>query len=163
MTSTPLNRIPAVFVDEEGRLTREAFRFLLSLQGNANEAAAGEVATPSAGGLEGGGAVADGVTLSIRNNGVTNAMLATRLSTSVMGRAFNSAGNAADIQAVQNDTVLTRSGDQLMFSPHPQVESLTLDDLLFTGAASASTAAVTHSIPIDANGVTMYILLSNAP
>lgn len=160
---TALNRIPAVWVDEKGALTREAYRFLLSLQGNSNEAAAGEVATPSGSGLQGGGAVADGVTLSIAPNGVTNAMIRQGLATSVVGRFQNSQGNVADIQAVQNGTVLGRLGNQLVFTPSPVVQSLETDALQINQTPAASSASVTHSIPIETASGTMYLLLSSTP
>lgn len=113
--ATSINVPPTAFVDKSGRLTREAYRFLLSLTQNANTGASGEVATPPSGGLQGGGVVADGISLSIQNNGVTSAMLRQSLALSVMGRAFGSNGNVADITADADNRVLGRFGGQLMF------------------------------------------------
>ncbi len=109
---------PTAFVDPKtGRLTREAYRFLLQLNQKTTDVAGGEVATPAGGGLEGGGLVADGISLSISDNGVSNGMLRQGQPCSVMGRYSNSVGNVGDIVAVGNDTVLGRFGDQLVFQP----------------------------------------------
>lgn len=109
---------PTAFVDpQSGRLTREAYRYLFQLNQKTAGVTSGDVATPPGSGLAGGGSVADGVSLSIANNGVTNGMLRQSVGCSVVGRYANSPGSVSDIQAVQNDVVLTRSGNQLAFRP----------------------------------------------
>lgn len=92
------------------------WRFFYSLNQGVNEAGAGIVTTAPGSGLQGGGSVADGISLSIADNGVTNTMLRQGVGTSVVGRAFGTAGNVADIQAVANRTVLARQGNQLAFT-----------------------------------------------
>ena len=107
---------PQAFVDpKSGKLTREAYRFLFQLNANTGDAAAGEVATPAAGGLAGGGAVATGISLSIADNGVSNAMFRQSIGCSVIGRYANSTGNVGDIAAVVDNVVLTRNDNELGF------------------------------------------------
>ncbi len=155
---------PAQFIDlQTGFLTRQANNFLNSITRSSNEAAAGEVATPPGSGLEGGGSVADGIDLSIAPNGVTNVMIRESAATSVIGRRQNSAGDVADVIAVANRTVFQRRDDQLAFWPDLDVPAVATDALTINDTPAASTATVTHSIPIETDGGTMYILLSNAP
>lgn len=158
-----INPPNAPMVDSKGRITREWYRFLVGLFRNSNDAVAGEVATPSGSGLEGGGIVANGVTLGIAPHGVTNAMFRESLGTSVVGRGDDSTGDVGDIRAVGNNTALTREGDLLAFRPHPVLQGLTVTTLKVDQTAAGSAATVTHSIPIQTTGGTMYILLSSTP
>lgn len=146
-----------------GRLTREGYAFLVSLNNNVAAAGAGVVTTAPGSGLTGGGAVSDGVSLAIGNNAVTNSMIRQSLGTSVIGRFAGTSGNVADIQAVSNGTVLQRLSNQLVFTPDLDVSSVRTDSLRIDQAASASTATVTHSIPISVNGTIYYMLLSSTP
>lgn len=150
--SLPIPNAP--FVDpSSGRLTREGTRFLFSLNRNTSEATAGEVTTLTGSGLEGGGFVADGIDLSIAPNGVTNAMLRNSIGTSVIGRFQNSAGDPADIQAIQNRTALQRQGDQLGFSTTVDVPNVICDDFRIDQAPVAETVVCTHTVTISVNGV----------
>lgn len=96
----------------------EWWRFLNSLNTNVSDAANGTVTTAAGSGLQGGGTVADGISLSIADNGVSNAMFRQSAACSVVGRSANSAGNVNDIQAVTDGSVLTRGGNQLSFTPY---------------------------------------------
>jgi len=100
-----------------GALKPEWWRFFNSLNTNVGAAAEGTVTTDPGSGLTGGGTVADGISLSITTNGVTNAMLRQSNGLSVMGRFASSTGNVADIIAVSDATVLTRQSNQLAFRP----------------------------------------------
>lgn len=160
--SLPVPNTP--FLDQRtGLVTREWTRFLYSLNRNTSDAVAGEVATPPGSGLEGGGFVADGVDLSIAGNGVTYAMIQQVTACSVVGRFQNSTGNVSAIIAVQDRTALQRQGDALAFFPYVDVPSVTCDDLTINATPAASVATVTHSIPIETDSGTMYILLSSVP
>jgi len=100
-----------------GNIKSEWWRFFNSLNTNVGAAAEGTVTTDPGSGLTGGGTVADGISLSIATNGVTNAMLRQSNGLSVMGRFASSTGNVADIIAVSDATVLTRQSNQLAFRP----------------------------------------------
>lgn len=153
---------PAQFVDPAtGRLTRQANNFLNAITSSSNVAASGDIATPADSGLEGGGTVADGVTLSIAPNGVTDQMLRQSVATSVIGRLQNSAGNVSDIPAVQNRTVLQRIGDQLSFFPALDVPSVTCDTLTILDNPVGSVATTTHVIALETAAGTFYLLLSD--
>ena len=129
---------PAAFVDPvTGLLTRQANNFLNAITASSNVAAAGDIATPAAGGLEGGGTVSDGVTLSIAPNGVANSMIRQSVGTSVIGRFQGTTGNVADIIATADNRVLGRFGGQLVFQ-----------DVTTIGVGSVTTVSVT-----TANGV----------
>jgi hypothetical protein len=154
------------------RVRPEWWRFFNSLNLTANAATEGSVITGPGSGLAGGGQVSDGVSIRIADNGVTNTMLRQGAGTSVIGRAFGSSGNVADIVANANYRVLTREGNQLAFrafvngvsiGPDVAAPLVRADAFETTQTAAASTATVTHSIPIEVGGVTMYILLSNVP
>ncbi len=144
-------------------LTPEATRFLNSIVRNSNEAAAGSVTTGPGSGLQGGGEVAAGISISIAPNGVTNAMLAQVSACTVKGRFANSTGNVSDIAATQNRVALQRQGNQLAFYPYVDVPSVVCDELTIDDTPASSTATVTHSIPIETASGTFYILLSNVP
>jgi len=102
---------------KNGQVRPEWWRFFNSLNNNVGAAAEGTVATDPGSGLSGGGTVADGISLSITTNGVTNSMLRQSAGTSVVGRFASSTGNVADIIAVADSTVLTRQSNQLAFRP----------------------------------------------
>jgi len=153
-------------------LNREWWKFFNSLNQTANAATEGSVSTDPGSGLAGGGQVSGGVSIRIADNGVSNTMLRQSAGTSVIGRAFGSAGNVADITADANNRVLSREGNQLAFrsfingveiGPTTAAPLVRTDELEITTAASASTAIVTHSVPVTIGGVQYYMLLSNVP
>lgn len=154
---------PRALVDPAtGRLTREGYTFLVTLNTNSSEAAAGSVTTAPGSGLQGGGAVSDGISLSIANNGVSNAMIRQGLGTSVIGRAFGSTGNVADIQSVQDFTVLTRESDQLAFRPElngvgigtdTAAPLVRCDAFRIDQTPTAEVVVCTHTITISVDGV----------
>lgn len=169
---TAINAPPTAFVAKDGRLTREAYRFLLSLTRNSNQAGEGNVATDPGSGLAGGGQVSAGISLSIATNGVTNSMIRQSAGTSVIGRAFGSTGNVADIVANADNRVLSRESGQLAFrnfidgvsiGPTTAAPLVRADVFESTETPAASTATVTHTIPIETATGTMYILLSSTP
>ncbi len=162
---TPTNILPAntPLLGNRGLMSPEWHRYFTGQNRTANAAVAGEITTSVGSGLEGGGFIADGIDLSIAPNGVTNAMIRESTGTSVVGRFQNSTGDVADIKAVQNRTALQRQGNMLAFFPEVNVPSVVCDALTIDDTPAASTATVTHSIPIETATGTMYILLSNTP
>lgn len=154
------------------RVAPEWWRFFNSLNQTANAATEGSVTTAAGSGLAGGGQVAGGISIRIADNGVTNTMLRQSTALSVIGRAFNSTGNVADITADADNRVLSRESGQLAFrafingvsigttTASPLVRA---DAFETTQTPAASTATVTHTVPFECNGVTYYILLSNVP
>lgn len=139
----------------------EWYRYFVSLNKQADSAAEGEV--QGGDGIDGGGPVSGGVTLSLAAGGVTNDKLRQGLPCSVIGRFPSSAGAVADIQASGNRRVLARIGNQLVFTENPSVLSIEVDTLRLTPAAAASTATVTHTVPIQVDGATYHVLLSSTP
>jgi hypothetical protein len=149
-----------------GRLTNEAYRFLFSLNQNTGDLAAGEVRTAPDSGLEGGGVVADGISISIAPAGVTNAMLRPSQATSVIGRFQGTAGEPADIQATGDNRVLSREGGSLAFrafingvsigptTPAPSVncEDLRCDTFRIDQAPVAEVVVCTHTAIFNVNG-----------
>lgn len=160
-TTPPFTR--ALVDTGTGKLTREGYTFLVTLNKNTAEAGAGVVSTLPGSGLSGGGTVADGISLSITSNGVTNSMLRQSLGTSVIGRFAGTNGNVADIQAVDERSVLQRLSNQLIFTADIDVDSVRTDALRIDQTPAASTATVSHSVPINLNGTTYYLLLSATP
>lgn len=169
-----INDIPPAktpLVDERGLMNPPWYRFFVSLLGGANVAAAGDIATPPGSGLEGGGTVAEGVTLSIASDGVTDAMLRPSAACSVIGRYLNSAGNPADIQAGANFRVLSREGDVLAFRNTingVSIGTVTAAPLVravaFESTATPAVSAVTTdcTIPIVTASGIKYIMLSDS-
>lgn len=154
------------------RLNAPWWRFFNSLNQTANNATEGSVVTDPGSGLAGGGQVSGGVSIRIADNGVTNTMIRQSAGTSVIGRAFGSTGNVADITADANNRVLSRESNQLAFrsfingvsiGPSIAAPLVRADAFETTQTASASTATVTHSIPFEVDGVTMHLLLSSTP
>lgn len=142
---------PAAFVDPvTGLLTRQANNFLNAITASSNEASAGEILTPAAGGLEGGGVVANGLTLSIAPNGVANSMIRQSPATSVIGRFQGTTGDVADIIASADDRVLGRFGGELVFKDISAIPATIADgdygDITVSGTGTIWT--------IDANVVT---------
>lgn len=148
--------------DEKRNVTLAWYRFFVSLRRGTGEAMAGEVATPVAGGLTGGGVVADGVNLSIATGGVTSAMLRNSEGCSVIGRQPISDGQPVDVVATANSMILSREDDLLAFrnfingvSIGPDVAAPEVNtDLLKVATqtpASASATGVAGTIAWDAS------------
>jgi hypothetical protein len=138
-------------------VTPEWYRYFVRITKGSNLASEGEVATPPDGGLEGGGLVSGGVTLSIAANGVSNAMLRQSVGTSVVGRMANTAGNVADISAVQDRTVLARQGGLLAFTPVCAVLGLAVN---VTAVTTTYTAIATdYLVTADATGGAFTVTL----
>lgn len=172
MAQTNLNIPPAAtpLIRPNGTMEPSWYRYFVSLATQASEAEAGEVATPPGSGLQGGGAVADGVDLSIAPDGVTDAMLRESLACSVIGRYLNSEGNPADIQADANERVLSREDNQLAFRSYingvtigpTSASPLVRADAFETTATPTASAVTTDStIPITTASGVKYILLSD--
>ena len=152
--SIPPSNIPVI--DENGFLTTPWYRYFASLQRTTDAVSSGDIATPAGSGLQGGGSVADGVSLSIADNGVTNAMFRQGAGTTVLGRQYGSTGDLADIKATANNQVLSREAGALVFTATP-----TLDGLKFGSAATVSAATPsTHKFGVICNGVQYYFLLT---
>lgn len=147
---------PAVDL-KTGRFTGEQWRYFNAQWRDVNAAASGSVTTAAGSGLQGGGIVADGISLSIAPNGVSNAMIRQGLPTSVIGRFQNSTGNVADIQAVVNGTVLTRQGDILAFTPTIDVTTVQTDNLRIDQTPTAEVVVCTHTIIISVDGTNYKI------
>lgn len=157
MTKPSIPPANAPLVDNRGRPSPEWYRFFARQERNTSTAAAGEIVAGS--GLTGGGVVADGVTLSVAPNGISNLMLRNGLGTSVIGRDTNSTGTVADIVATADRQMLTRENAVVAFRNIASVEALTLDRLSFTDAPVVSAATPsTHKIAVKAGGVTFYLL-----
>jgi hypothetical protein len=140
-----------------GRLTREGYAFLVSLNNNVAAAGAGVITTAPGSGLTGGGAVSDGVNLAIGTNAVTNSMIRQSLGTSVIGRFAGTNGNVADIQAVSNGTVLQRLGNQLVFTPDLDVTSVRTDSFRIDQTPVAEVVVCTHTLVISLDGTSYKI------
>lgn len=153
----PQPRVP--IIEADGTVNPDWYRYFASLEKSATDAAAGEVLGTD--GLTGGGPISEGAELSLADGGVTNEKLRDGLGTSVIGRFQNSTGDVADIQATADRRVLGRVGGLLVFTAHPEAESIEIDELRLTGAPSASASTTTHKLAIEADGTTYYLLLSN--
>ena len=158
-------------IDQKGLINPAWYRYLVSLNTSTDQASSGEIATPSDSGLQGGGVVADGVTLSIAPGGVSDAMLRDSVATSVIGRFQNSGGPPADIQAAADNRVLSRESGALAFrsfmngitiGPTTAAPFVRTDSLRLTTTAASSTTTVTHTVPIQVNGTTYHVLLSTS-
>lgn len=168
-----INAIPpsgTPVIDQRGLMTPNWYRFFVSLLGGANIAQAGDVATPSGSGLQGGGTVSVGVTLSIAPNGVTRPMLSQGAPCSVIGRYQNSAGNETDIQATADDRVLSREGGLLAFrgfingvsiGPTTAAPLVRADEFETTHTVTASAVTTDCTIPIQTASGVKYIMLSD--
>lgn len=150
-----------------GRIANEWYRYLLSINRTANSAGNGVVSTASGSGLAGGGTVSDGVALQIADNGVSNTMLRQSAGTSVIGRAFNSTGNVADITAIGDNRVLTRQGGSLAFRQNIEATTVGLatpaavrcTTLRIDTAPIAATPTATFTVEVNLNG-SVYKLLA---
>ena len=153
-SSIPPANIPVI--DENGFLNPTWYRYLASLQRATDEVVAGDITTAAGSGLQGGGSIADGVSLSIADNGVTNAMFRQGAGTSVLGRKYGSTGDLADIAATANNQILSRESGALLFTATP-----TLDGLKFSGAATVSAATPsTHKFAVTIGGAAYFLLLT---
>lgn len=132
-------------------MSADWWRYFASQNRVANAAVAGEVSTLPGSGLEGGGPVADGLSLSIAPNGVENGMFRQSTGTSVIGRYQNSTGNVADVKATGDGQVLNREGGVLAF--RSILDALTVVNFHINQAPVAETIVCTHTITISVNGV----------
>lgn len=116
--SVSINPPNGQFVDmKTGKIAPEWWRFFNSLNSNVSGTLQGTVTTAPGSGLSGGGAVVNGVSLTVSQGGISDQMLRPSVGTSVLGRFSGSPGQPADIIAVANKTVLTRQDNQLAFRP----------------------------------------------
>lgn len=153
-SSIPPANIPVI--DENGFLNPTWYRYLASLQRATDDVTAGDITTAAGSGLQGGGSVSSGVSLSIADNGVTNAMFRQGAGTSVLGRKYGSTGDLADIAATANNQLLSRESGALTFTATP-----TLDGLKFSGAATVSAATPsTHKFAVTIGGAAYYFLVT---
>lgn len=151
MTPSKVPMPQAPFVDPStGYLTRVGNNYLNNLTLNVNGAAAGSVTTALGSGLAGGGVVADGISLIIAPNGVSNAMIRQSAGYSVIGRGAGSTGNVADITATADDRVLARIGGVLAFYDLSLIPATVADGNYGDIAVSGSGAVWT----VDNNVVT---------
>jgi hypothetical protein len=97
-------------VDPRGYVSMEWYRWL-----SRKEADIGPGEIETTGGLAGGGSTSSGLSLSIAPKGVTDAKLRDSAPCSVIGRFQNSDGPPTDIKAMDNDRVLMRLDDVLVF------------------------------------------------
>ena len=155
--TTPNTPVSPLVDLKTGQPTREWWRFFNSISSSTNAAAQGSVTTGSGSGLTGGGSVADGISLSIAANGVSNSMLRQSLGTSVVGRFAGSTGNVADIQAVDDNTVLARQGGILLFTDEVDVTSVRTDSFRIDQSPVAETVTCTHTITISVDGTNYKI------
>lgn len=154
MSSIPPANIPVI--DDNGFLNPTWYRYLASLQRATDDVTAGDITTAAGSGLQGGGSIADGVSLSIADNGVTNAMFRQGAGTSILGRKYGSTGDLADIAATANNQLLSRESGALVFTAAP-----TIDGLKFSGAATVAAATPsTHKIAVTCNGAAYFLLLT---
>lgn len=142
-----------------GRPTNDFYRYLLSLSKVASDAGAGEIATAPDSGLQGGGSVADGVDLSIADQGVTNAKLRYGAGCSVIGRSAGSTGQEADIAAVVDGAVLQRKAGVVAFDPALVCDSVRCTTLRIDTAPVAGTPTATFTVAVNLNG-TVYKMLA---
>ena len=153
-SSIPPANIPVI--DENGFLNPTWYRYFASLQRATDDVTAGDITTAAGSGLQGGGSVSSGVSLSIADNGVTNAMFRQGAGTSVLGRKYGSTGDLADIAATANNQLLSRESGALTFTATP-----TLDGLKFSGAATVSAATPsTHKFAVTIGGAAYYFLVT---
>lgn len=141
----------AAIVDQDGKPTREFYRFISFLTGVANSP--GDVNTADGSGLEGGGNIAAGLSLSITPNGVTDEMLRQSFPCSVIGRYQGDVGNVADIQATEDNRVLARIGGILVFTSDPVTNSIEVGALRIDQSPTAETITCDHTIVINVDGV----------
>lgn len=156
------NRIPPTNIPlaaKDGTISPDWYRYFVSLEKSADDAAAGEVLAGD--GLSGGGAVSDGVTLEIGEGAVTDAMLRESLGTSVIGRFQNSTGAVADIRATDDNRLLGREGGLLAFRDAPTVRGLNTG-LLSIGqrATAASTTYANDDCMIEADATAGAVTLT---
>lgn len=157
-SKVPMPQAPVVDL-ATGFATRPWNNFFNSLTQNANAGTAGSVTTAAGSGLGGGGVVADGISLIIAANGVSNGMIRQSAGYSVIGRAAGSTGNVADITATADDRVLARIGGVLAFwdfSTIPGAGSVTSVSVVTANGVSGTvaTATTTPAITLTLGAIT---------
>jgi hypothetical protein len=98
------------------------------------------------------------VTLSVRDNGISNAKLRDSAALSVIGRSANSAGDPADIAAASDGDVLRRSGTTLGFGAVAQssVTNLTTDLAAKAGIVLTITAQTSNTTLVAGDSSKIY-------
>jgi hypothetical protein len=121
-------------VDGNGYVQTEWYRWF-----SRKEAAIGPGEVSTTGGLAGGGSISAGIEISIAPKGVTDAKFRDSAACSVIGRFQDSAGTPTDIRATDNNRVLIRLDDQLVFK-HLSARLAGIDDTLGDYANDAAAA-----------------------
>lgn len=160
MANIPIPPPNVPLISDDGRVNNAWYRYFVSLNVTADSGAAGSVSTDPGSGLTGGGSVSAGISLSIADNGVTNAKLRQSAGTSVIGRSASSTGNVADITAAANKSVLAREAGALVFTTDPTVEDLTCDTLRINATPTAAVVVQSHYATINFNGTPYKVLLA---
>jgi hypothetical protein len=145
------NRIPSPrvpLIDANGLMSPAWYRYFA---GSGRELQSGEVEAGA--GLDGGGLIQNGVSLSIDTNGVTDEMIRQGHATSVIGRYQGSTGNVADIAATDDDRVLQRISGQLVFAPVKAKEYAVADA---PDAADYAVGTIIY-VPDEAGGATLAV------
>lgn len=153
MTNNDVPPPRSPIADANGMVTGEWYRWFNAKGVEIDEAGTGEVV--GTGGLTGGGTVADGVTLSLAPNGVTNDKIRQSAGRSVIGRQVASSGNVSDITATSDGRTLSRQNGILDFYDYVRTRAVV------AGAHAVGLVEVDADYTV-ANNVTIVIVDATA-